>query len=56
MSAINEYPKIAHCPYLDILRIKLIHAKDFTPHKVPYYEQLIKDWIAHTKTTENKPA
>lgn len=27
------------------LQLKLIHAKDFTPHKVAYYEALIKDFV-----------
>ena len=52
MAQINEYPKLetGNCPYLDSLKIKLMYAKNFTPHKVAYYEQLIKDWIAHTPT------
>ena len=50
MSAINEYPKLkeANCPYLDGLKIKLYYAKLYAPHKVGYYDQLIKDWIDHT--------
>ena len=28
---------------LNRLEVKLIYAKDFTPHKVEYYEQLIKE-------------
>jgi queuine/archaeosine tRNA-ribosyltransferase len=47
MATINEYPKftsIEQVPYLNNLQIKLIYAKDFTPHKVTYYEQLIKEW------------
>jgi hypothetical protein len=47
MSAINEYPKIKsveEIPYLNTLKIKLIYAKDFTPHKVAYYEELIKEF------------
>jgi hypothetical protein len=28
---------------LNRLEILLIHAKDFTPHKVEYYKTLIKD-------------
>jgi hypothetical protein len=47
MSAINEYPKfksVNEIPYLHNLQMRLIYAKDFTPHKVVYYEQLIKEF------------
>jgi hypothetical protein len=47
MSAINEYPKfksVNEMPYIQNLNIRLNYAKDFTPHKVAYYEQLIKEF------------
>ncbi len=51
MARINEIPKLegANCPYLDSLKIKLQYAKEYHPEKAAYYEQLIKDWINHTK-------
>ncbi len=50
MARINEIPKLEgeNCPYLDSLKIKLQYAKEYHPGKVAYYEQLIKEWIAHT--------
>ncbi len=47
MAKINEYPKfenIEQTPYLNNLEIRLIYAKNFTPHKVAYYEELIKEY------------
>lgn len=49
MAQIGEYPNTNNCPYLDSLKIKLQYAKEYHPGKVAYYEQLIKQWIAHTK-------
>jgi len=49
MAAINNYPKyetVTETPYLLSLRIRLIYAKDFTPHKVAYYEELIKEYTS----------
>jgi hypothetical protein len=48
MSAINEYPKFKHInevPYINKLQIKLIYAKNFTPHKVEYYQKMVDDAI-----------
>lgn len=48
MAAINEYPKfnsVEDLPYTISLRLKLNYAKDFTPHKVAYYEELLKQWL-----------
>lgn len=47
MAQINDYPKfktINEIPYLNNLECRLIYAKDFTPHKVAYYEQLIREF------------
>lgn len=40
------------CEYLHTLRMKLVYAKDFHPSKVAYYEQRIKEWIAHTPVSK----
>lgn len=47
MAQTNEYPDfktIEEIPYLQNLELRLIYAKNFTPHKVAYYEQSIKDF------------
>lgn len=47
MAAINEYPQfktVDELPYLISLEMKLIYSKEFTPHKVAYYEALIKEF------------
>ena len=56
MSTFNNYPIFTNgnCPYLDGLKIKLNHAKEFHPSKVGYYEQLIKEWVEHTPKTETE--
>lgn len=50
MAQIGNYPELIapNCPYLDSLKLKLISAKNFAPHKVAYYEELIKQWLNHT--------
>lgn len=50
MAAIGNYPILTpeNVPYLVRLKIKLIYAREFTPHKISYYERLIKEWEEHT--------
>lgn len=49
MAQINECPKfdsVEDIPYTITLRLRLQYAKDFTPHKVAYYEEVLKQWLA----------
>ena len=57
MAAVGEYPKLTpeKVPYLISLKIKLIHAREFAPHKIGYYEKLIKDWEEKTPKNKLKP-
>lgn len=43
-----------NCPYLDTLKNKLQYAKEYHPAKVPYYEGLINEWLAHTPIEQAK--
>lgn len=44
----NDYPivnSIQELPYVKDLQQRLIYAKQYAPHKVAYYEELIKEWV-----------
>ena len=46
MATIGETPKfktIDELPYIISLKMKVLHAKDFTPHKVEYYQEQVNE-------------
>lgn len=46
MSSFNHYPEfkdITETPYYLTIQQKIMYAKEFAPHKVGYYTQLLKE-------------
>ena len=43
----------ADCEYLNTLQSNLLHAKEFNPSKVGYYEELIFEWLINAPGSRN---
>ncbi len=57
MAAIGEYPvyeKVEDLPYYKTIESRLRHAKEYAPHKVAYYEEILRQWREHSPKT-NQP-